>query len=580
MQFHGLQLVCVRRRASLFGWAMLATAACSGSIGGQSGGDGEGGGKGTVVPPRDPPAVAACSARQGRPAWKLSTNTAFQTRMIVGQVFGADAVNDAQVQSLLSNIPSNLRAKGFDTENKAIAGQFVDGLVALAGRLGAMAAEQESVRKAIESFVGRDCSGTLNLAEGCGQELARDFVAAFERGPVVDEDIAFLVDTYKSNKTKYQEPKAYAGFVASALLSAKSALRFDSAEFDMQGNIDGHSLGARLAITLTGGLPDAGLRAKIDDGSIVEVDTLKSEAQRLMRTPAGRETLRHFAHQWLNIAELKSPPGAPGFVPTTADSELMAKAAREEIGRLFENAVLDKGGKLEDFFGTNEVVPAHDWLAKLYGTQTGTELEQTTRDERQGLLSRVAFNLHGAFAPYLPLAHRGYGVKVTMLCGSIGALPDMIDTTLPSTAPEVMSSRQFFEVLTEQGSCKGCHAAMNPYGYAMSAFSVTAEHLTRETVKNRMTEAMEDVDVLESVRLRLDGSEQEISDASALSVALGQSAQAKACFAHRLDQFVVGQQEEFLCSDDDDGAAIPAVDDLSLEDTILAYVVSSAFSAR
>lgn len=387
-----------------------------------------------------------------------------------------------------------------------------------------------------------------------------------------------MMGAYKANKVDYQAPKAFAGFVASVLLSAKSALRFDSAELDMEGTIDARTLGARLAVTLTGGLPDAELRAKIEDGSLVEPDTLKAEARRLLRTEAGRANLRHFAQQWLNVAELKSPPGAEGFVATKEDSAAMAAEAREEIGRLFENAVLDKAGRLEDFFGTDEVVPGHDWLAKMYGTSKGTDVVRTQRPEREGLLTRVAFNLHGAFAPYLPLAHRGYGVKVTMLCGTIGALPDMVDTTLPENAPDTMSSRQFFEILTEQGSCLGCHAAMNPYGYAMSAFSVTGEFLTREVVKNRKTDQMEDVDVLPNVRLRLDGGEREVNDASDLSRTLGASPQAKACFAHRFDQFVVGQQEEFLCAEDD--VVVPDLGDDTLEDTIVAYVLSSAFSAR
>lgn len=170
MKFHGSRWV------SLAFLAPFAAAwGCSGTVGAPAGAEGTSDEDGPVVSPGEPPVAAACSAREGRPRWKLSGHTAFQTRAIVTQVFGPEAAADDQVQSLLANLPPNLRAKGFDTEQKAIAGQFVDGYVALAGRLGALAAEKESVRGSIEAFLGMDCGRSTDLEEACGQELARAF---------------------------------------------------------------------------------------------------------------------------------------------------------------------------------------------------------------------------------------------------------------------------------------------------------------------------------------------------------------------------------------------------------------------
>ena len=81
---------------------------------------------------------------------------------------------------MFANLPTELRSKGFDTENKAIAAQFVDGYVALAARLATLASEQASVRGAIESFLGTSCNQTTDLEGGCGQEVARKFADAFE----------------------------------------------------------------------------------------------------------------------------------------------------------------------------------------------------------------------------------------------------------------------------------------------------------------------------------------------------------------------------------------------------------------
>ncbi|MDZ4695987.1 MAG: DUF1588 domain-containing protein [Deltaproteobacteria bacterium] len=535
--------------------------------------DPEGGG-----PPGEAPIAAECSGRDGRPGWQLSTNTAFQTRAIVAQVFGPAAMNDAQVKSMLENLPPNIRAKGFDTETKAIAGQFVDGYLALVGKLAGLAGEQSAIRNSIESYVGQDCGGTTDLSSGCGAEFARKFADAFVREPMVDADYGYIMDSYNVTKGKYQAPKAYGGFIASVLLSAKSAMRFDSAELDMQGTVDAKTIGSRLAMTLTSALPDAALRAKIEDGSILDFDIRKDEGKRLLRTPAGRATLRHFADQWLNLAGLKSPPGAAGYVATQTESALVGLAAREEIGKLFENTVIDKAGQLSDFFGTRDVVPSHDWLAKIYGTNKSNDLTPAVASDRGGILSRAAFNLYGAVGDYIPLAHRGYGIKVTMLCGIIPPLPDNVDTTLPTNAPDIMSSRQYFETLTQTGTCNGCHEIMNPYGFALADYSVTGAHLVTEKVKNRKTSQLVDVEVRADVSVLIDGGMRDVPNAAALSEVLGQSDQARACFSHRFDQYTVGRQEAFLC-DGDASIALPK-NDLNLEDTILAYVTSSAFSAR
>jgi Protein of unknown function (DUF1588)/Protein of unknown function (DUF1592) len=563
----------------------LFFAGCSGDIGAVR--DGAGGSDPGSIPDPDPegggppgeaPIAAECSARTGRPGWQLSTNTAFQIRAIVGQVFGSGAMNDAQVKSMLENLPPNIKAKGFDTETKAIAGQFVDGYMALVGRLAGLAAEQPAIRASIESFVGQDCGGATDLSSGCGAEFARKFANAFVREPMVDADYGYIMDSYNVTKGKYQAPKAYAGFIASVLVSAKSAMRFDSAELDMQGTVDAKTIGSRLAMTLTSGLPDAALRSKIEDGSIVDFDVRKEQGKRLLRTPAGRATLRHFADQWLNLAGLKSPPGAAGYVATQAESALVDLAAREEIGKLFENVVIEQGGQLGDFFGTKDVVPSHDWLAKIYGTSKGSDITPAVASERGGILSRAAFNLYGAVGDYIPLAHRGYGIKVTMLCGTIPPLPDKVDTTLPTNAPDIMSSRQYFETLTQTGVCNGCHEIMNPYGFALSDFSVTGAHLVTEKVKNHKTNQLVDVEVRADVSLMVDGGMRDVPNAAALSDVLGQSDQARACFSHRLDQYTVGRQEAFLCDSDSD-ITLPK-NDLNLEDTILAYITSSAFSAR
>ncbi len=193
------------------------------------------------------------------------TLTAFQVRAVVSQVFGPLALADDSIGALLASLPANLKAKGFDTESKAITNQFVDVYINLAARLATFAAGNAQARAAVESFAGASCEGLLNLSSTCGKALARAFTDSFAREPVPAGQFDAAMVRYESNRAKYGEAKAYAAFLAGALLSARSVLRFDTLERGKAGDVSAHALASRLSFTLTGALPDAVLRAKAAD---------------------------------------------------------------------------------------------------------------------------------------------------------------------------------------------------------------------------------------------------------------------------------------------------------------------------
>jgi hypothetical protein len=234
---------------------------------------------------------------------------------------------------------------------------------------------------------------------------------------------------------------------------------------------------------------------------------------------------------------------------------------------------------LRDFFAVEDVVASHAWLGGLYGVQAGTALARTTATGRKGLLTRAAFHLHGAHSAHMPLPHRGYNIKVTMLCGTVGAFPDGIDVSLPANAPDSMTSRQYYSVLTDRPACASCHRDMNPYGYALSAFTVTGKRITTERTMHKVSKAFVDLPVDESASVPLYGASVSVAGASELSEAIGRSKEGMACFAYRFNQFAVGWKEEPHCGV---AAAYKTLSQGSgkLEDAIIAYVTSSAFRRR
>ena len=332
---------------------------------------GNGGGTDPATPPPPGTEGRACVDRRGKMGWALGPQTGYQLRTVVRQVFGDAVADDPQTQSLMANFPDDLRAKHFDTEERQVSRQYQEANVALTRHLVGLAVSNEDTRKAIESFAGKSCDASMDLGADCGRDLARKFAGAMSHVRLADADRDELLERFQTNKDDVGVEKAYGGLIASTLLSPRSALRLENVTGtgdDPRESVDAHALGTRLALTLTGGLPDERLRAAMADESILKTETLREEANRLMESPMGRKALRHFAQQWLNVSLAKAPAPDDRFVDSDAESDRVAYEATEEVGRLFEETVLS-GGTLYDFFTTDKVAPSNPWLADVYGVE-------------------------------------------------------------------------------------------------------------------------------------------------------------------------------------------------------------------
>ena len=121
--------------------------------------------------------------------------------------------------------------------------------------------------------------------------------------------------------------------------------------------LDAYDLATRLAYMLTVRPPDNALLAAAANGSLLKPETVRVEAERLLKTPHATFAITHFAHQWLGTRILPKVSPDPLLGPFT---EQHRKGLMDEIERTV-NEALDKNLPLgdlidPDFTSTNTSV--------------------------------------------------------------------------------------------------------------------------------------------------------------------------------------------------------------------------------
>jgi hypothetical protein len=212
-------------------------------------------------------------------------------------------------------------------------------------------------------------------------------------------------------------------------------------------------------------------------------------------------------------------------------------------------------------------------LAKLYGLPGVTGAAFVPRAlpaERGGLFTLSTFLAVKALPQESSPVHRGKVIAERLLCRHLAPPPPDLNVDPPPVAPGVQT-REAYERLTSPPACAGCHAIINPPGFAFEGFDAVGRHRTHE--------AGRPVDTTGT--LSLDGQTVRFSGALDLMRIIGGSAEARDCLVEQVMRYALGR--EVTAGDDRSKAAIRAAFDASALDlpaVIVALVQTDSFRKR
>lgn len=524
-------------------------------VGSGSGGEGS---AGFVELPATAPRVARLSHRQ----WENTVR---------------DLLRFEEAGALVANFPVQARGGGYLFDNPAQA------LSVDQAQLGAYAAAAAELARSTTQEPER-LAGLLRDAAfgdtGGDADRARAFVEHFGmrafRRPLEPLEVDAYVALWQQGLTLYDDPS---GFEAGVRLVLETMLqsphflyRVESSQIAQAGEValSSWELAQRLSYFLTNTMPDEALFEAAASDALLDPESLRAHAERLLQTPKARVAASRFHEQLLDLEEyLELAPGRQQFPDAPSNlGQLAHDSALAFVGDL----VFDRREGFRELM-TSSVGFVNRDLASVYGVSgvSGLELQsvELPAAERSGILTQVGFLGANATSLNPDPIHRGVFVAERVLCRTIAAPPDNV-TPPPPTGEG--TNRQVVEEHTESlPGCRACHVGLiNPYGFVFENYDAVGAY---RTVDNGLP-----VDA--DVSVVLDGAASEVSGAVEFTRALAASREAHSCFAGHLVEYAFGR----VLAEEDAGLVQSLTEaslaDAPIADLMLRIAQSVAFTRR
>ncbi|MEM8955064.1 MAG: DUF1592 domain-containing protein [Verrucomicrobiota bacterium] len=335
---------------------------------------------------------------------------------------------------------------------------------------------ESHVRLLGERFPGDELGG-----EG-EADLIRDarslmwgFLGRALRRPVTPEDMKVPMRTVVQ-KLKRDEP------FEEAMISGYRAV-LTSPDFLLMrmdpGRLDGYALAERLSYFLWNSPPDGELIRLAKTERLLRKDVLRGQVDRLLDDPRSERFVEHFLDKWLKLEDIAlTEPDAnlyPEYTPLLMDSALW-----EARAYFSEMLARDLGAR---YVVDSDFLMINQRLADLYGIPgvLGNEIRRVSLkgdSVRGGFLTQAALLKTTANGTVTSPVVRGDFVLTHLL----GDPPPPPPPSVPAVEPDISGVTTIREQLVrhrEDEACAGCHAKIDPPGFALESFDVMGGYRER-----------------------------------------------------------------------------------------------------
>jgi hypothetical protein len=500
----------------------------------------------------------------------------------------ANAEYDASVHKLLSttqspasgsDFPPDFRQNGF-TVNEA---QRVDSVIVqrLFAAAEALAAEAKQ-----NGTLGRlaPCANTSQATE-CARKFVTTFGAKVYRRELVNEEVTALLGLYTvgADGATYEDGIAHTlrGLLQSAGFLYLTELGSGTPAADGSIALTAHEIAASLSFFLTSAPPDEQLLKKASEGGLADPAVREAEARRLLANdPLAQDSAVRVVREWLGIDRIVSSSKDSLVYPQFDAQKPKIVAESTDFVR---TVAFKSTGNLSELLGapwTVESGPISGQLP-LYEVGSNGPLGGTKQVDRIGILNQAAFLSVYANAHESHPVLRGVALSRRVACLDVPAPTSLNVQVVPPVPDPAKTTRQRFEIHSEDEMCASCHDVIDPFGFAFEQFDGMGAHRPREGGVTKENGKAVDSSVTVASGLDFDGA---YADSNQLATALSQSEAVRACFARFMfraasatsDAAVKPSEDAFV----EAWRAIPAAAQGNILETLVAYVKSPSFAAR
>ena len=312
--------------------------------------------------------------------------------------------------------------------------------------------------------------------EACAGRIFGRLARRAYRRPVDDGDVEALLDFYRAGRREGGFDDGIQFALERMLVDPEFLFRIEGDPEDAVPGapyrLDDLDLASRLSFFLWSSIPDDELLEAAAGGRLGDPAELERQTRRLLADARARALVDNFASQWLRLRNLESQERESADYPEF--DENLREAFRRETELFVESSIREDRSLLE-LLGANYTF-VNERLARHYGIPGvyGDRFRRVTLDPdhpRGGLLGHGGLLMVTSYPNRTSPVVRGKWLLETLL----GAPPPEPPPNVPGLPDrgeggEPASVRERLERHRANPACAGCHAPMDPLGFALENF--------------------------------------------------------------------------------------------------------------
>ncbi|MEM7010403.1 MAG: DUF1592 domain-containing protein [Verrucomicrobiota bacterium] len=311
---------------------------------------------------------------------------------------------------------------------------------------------------------------TRNLLDDDTETMMRRFISDAFRRPATDEEVARYSGMVNSLIADERDEIEALRFGLKAVLTSPHFLFLN--EEGAGETIDDWALASRLSYFFWSSAPDAELRDLAANDALSKPETMRAQVERMLADPKAERFIENFLGQWLDLRKIEETQPDNGLYPEF--DEWLRDSMVAESQAFFRQLLNDDLSVLNvvdsDFAMLNER------LAKHYGIEgvDGTEIRRVSLPDdstRGGVLTQASVLKVTANGTNTSPVLRG----VWILENIVGKPTNPPPPNVPAIEPDIRGAvtiREQLEKHRNVRSCRGCHAKIDPAGFALEPFDV------------------------------------------------------------------------------------------------------------
>ena len=319
------------------------------------------------------------------------------------------------------------------------------------------------------------CPPAAPNGEACAERLLSDLARRAYRRPVTDTEVNRLLAFFRAG-AQGDAPFDTGMQTAIERLLVDPNFLF-RVERDPPGvaagvayRVSDLELASRLSFFLWSSIPDEPLLAAAERGTLHEPATLDRHVRRMLADTRARTLVDNFAMQWLGLRSLRQPVLDEEILPEYDGNlrEAFLTETRLVIGDQIARDQSVRDLLTVPYTFVNERLARHYGIPGVYGTHFRRVAVGTMR---AGLLGHGSVLTATSYPTRTSPVLRGRWLLDTVL-GSPPPPPPPMIPPLPDRDEQnhVLTMRQRTERHRANPACAGCHARMDPLGFALENF--------------------------------------------------------------------------------------------------------------